>query len=341
MDGDEPLKIEACTNASIFESLGAEWNALLERSTSRLIFLRREWVETWWDVYHPGELWVLTGRDEDGTLIGIAPWFVAAQDGVRTVCTVGCVDVTDYLDVLVAQDHEPAFLAALADYVAASGDRFDEIALCNIPQASPTLTHFPELLTQQGFEVEVTRQEVCPVIALPTTWDDYLASSLNKKQRHELRRKVRRAGEGVDWYVVGPQHDLDAELERFLGLMAASSPYKAEFLADEHNLQFFKRIVPRLMAMGYLQLSFLTLDAEPAAAYLNFDYDNTIMVYNSGQDTERFGASSPGIVLLANLIRDAIERGYTAFDFLRGNETYKYQMGGQDTEVFELKARRG
>jgi CelD/BcsL family acetyltransferase involved in cellulose biosynthesis len=334
------LRIEPCNNESIFDTLGEEWNVLLARSRARLIFLTREWLQTWWEAYHPGELWVLIGRDEDGTLAGIAPWFITTQDGVRTVCTVGCVDVTDYLDVLVAQEHEEAFLAALADYVAASTDQFDQIALCNIPQASPTLAFLPEMLSQQGFEVEVTRQDVCPIITLPATWDDYLADNLNKKQRHELRRKIRRAGDGVDWYVVGPQHDLAAELDRFLDLMAASSPYKAEFLADERNTAFFKQITPRLMDMGYLQLSFLTIGAEPAAAYLNFDYDDTIMVYNSGQDIERFGAFSPGIVLLANLIRDAIERGYKAFDFLRGNETYKYQMGGQDTEIFELKARR-
>lgn len=335
------MKIEPCNNESIFATLGEEWNALLARSRSRLIFLTREWLQTWWNVYHPGELWVLVGRDEDGTLAGIAPWFISTQDGMRTVCAVGCVDVTDYLDVLVAQDQEEAFLTALADYVAASADHFDQIVLCNIPQASPTLARLPELLAQHGFEVELTRQEVCPIIALPATWDEYLAASLNKKQRHELRRKLRRAGDDVDWYVVGPQHDLAAELDRFLNLMAASSPYKAEFLADERNTAFFKQITPRLMALGYLQLSFLTIGEELAAAYLNFDYDGAIMVYNSGQDVERFGAFSPGIVLLANLIRDAIERGYKTFDFLRGNETYKYQMGGQDTEIFELRARQG
>ena len=99
--------------------------------------------------------------------------------------------------------------------------------------------------------------------------------------------------------------------------------------------------MPALAERGWLQLALLTVNGQPAAAYLNFDYHNRIMVYNSGLDPEAHGHLSPGIVLLARLIEYAIGCQREWFDFLRGDEPYKYDMGGQDTQVYRMEIRRG
>src|SRR5262249_42511200 len=142
----------------------------------------------------------------------------------------------------------------------------------------------PRLLAERGFSVQTKPQEVCPIIPLPRDFETYL-EQLDKKNRHELRRKVRRAEaseDKVDWYIVGKEHDLEAELNRFLELMAASHPEKAKFLEDPKNVAFFRTIVPQVAVCGWLQLTFLTVNGKAAATYLNFDYDNRILVYNSG-----------------------------------------------------------
>ncbi len=331
------MNLEVCTTPDVFDRLGEDWNPLLARSQSNLIFLTYEWQKSWWQAYHPGELWIVVARTEEGHLVGIAPWFVEHRPDERVLRAIGCVDVTDYLAVIADQAYEQAFFAALAECIAAAGDEFDRVSLCNIPEGSSTFNLLPTSLEKQGMTVEVSQQEVCPIISLPGEWDDYL-SILNKKQRHELRRKIRRLGVQSDWYIVGPEHDLNAATEQFLHLMAASTEDKASFLQDAHNDAFFRMMIPRIMAQGWLRLIFLTINGEPAASYLNFDYNNRILVYNSGQDTEQFGAYSPGIVLLARDIRYAIEQGRAEYDFLRGNEPYKYQMGGQDARVYKLIA---
>ena len=333
------MNLEIHQEATVFDRLQAEWNSLLETSHNDIIFLTYEWQQTWWACYHPGDLFVVSARSDSGELLGIAPWFIDTSTGHRVVRTIGCVDVTDYLDLIAPEEHLPAFLAGLAALLAERATEFDTISLCNIPDGSPLLTHLPALLQDCGFDTAIEQQEVCPIITLPSTWEDYLAQ-LNKKQRHELRRKMRRAGEQVDWYSVGPEHNLQDEIKAFMALMAASSPDKAAFLEDEHHTAFFAAMIPRMQAAGWLQLAFLTVNGERAAAYLNFDRNKQIMVYNSGQDIERYGAISAGIVLLGFLIRHAIETQHTVFDFLRGNETYKYQMGGQDTSVYALCATR-
>jgi CelD/BcsL family acetyltransferase involved in cellulose biosynthesis len=83
---------------------------------------------------------------------------------------------------------------------------------------------------------------------------------------------------------------------------------------------------------GYLQLSFLTIEGIKAAGYLCFDYSGHILVYNSGFDF-RFSQYSPGWVLLGFLIQHAIENKKSYFDFMRGDEDYKYRLGGIDCFV--------
>ena len=94
-----------------------------------------------------------------------------------------------------------------------------------------------------------------------------------------------------------------------------------------------------MLERGWLRLNFLTITGERAASYLNFTYNNEMLVYNSGLLPEAYGRLSPGIVLLAWNIRHAIEEGISRFDFLQGDESYKYQMGGRDEAVFNLYAR--
>ena len=325
---------------SAFDVLQTHWNGLLARAPMDRLFYTWEWQKTWWAAYQPGELMVLVCRDDD-QLRGIAPLFIAESDAGRSVQIIGCVDVTDYLDLIVDQERLSTVYAAIADYFAARRADFDILDLCNIPDDSPTTDILPGLLTERGFDVAVEQQEVCPVIELPRDWGGYL-SSLDKKQRHEVRRKIRRAqgdDRAVGWYIVNGQHDLQEEIAQFVRLMAASDPEKERFLQDERNLRFFQAIVPLLQERGWLQMNFLTVDEARAASYINFVYGNRVMVYNSGLDHQDFGDLSPGIVLLAYNIRYAIEQGYRIYDFLRGDEAYKYRMGGRDTAVLNIRAQ--
>lgn len=333
------MRVTAYSEQSAFAELKPVWNELLRRAPMDRVFYTWEWQHTWWEAYAPGELWILACYD-GGVARGIAPLFIAESDSGRSVQIIGCVDVTDYLDFIVDRAQLEAVYGSFADYLAANRDHFDFLDFCNIPFDSPTQQLLPSMLSERGFDVVVEQQEVCPVIELPDNWSGYL-SLLDKKQRHEVRRKIRRiqgSERAIDWYIVNGLHNLDEEVTQFVRLMAASDPEKERFLQDENNLRFFQTIVPLLQEQGWLQLNFLTVGEERAAAYINFIYGNRVMVYNSGLAHEDYGDLSPGIVLLAYNIRYAIEQGYAYYDFLRGDEAYKYRMGGRDTAVMNIRA---
>ena len=332
------MKLEVYTESDAFEILKPEWNELLERSLSNTIFSTWEWQSTWWNVYQPGELLIITCRDDNNRLVGIAPWFI---DDNRNVSFVGCIDVTDYLDVIIDENHFDIALEGFARILFERVEMYDAIRLCNIPEGSSTPQTFSRILGNCSFSTKIEQIDVSPRIELPDTFDDYLAL-MDKKYRHELRRKLRRArgaSEHIEDYTVNSSHNLDDEIERFLTLMAESDEEKSTFLQDAKNVSFFKQLIPVLFEKGWLQLNFLTISGEVVAAYFNFVYNNHVLVYNSGQQHGKYDHLSPGIVLLANNIEAAINDKYEVFDFLRGDEPYKYHLGGKDKAIYMLTAQ--
>jgi CelD/BcsL family acetyltransferase involved in cellulose biosynthesis len=335
------VRTQIYTDPAGFAALREEWNPLLRHSASDTIFLTWEWQSTWWEHLGEGELYLVAVRD-DSHLSGIAPLYLTtSDDGLRTLFIVGCRDVSDYLDLIAASGQEERVYGALLGWLGSDeAPAWDLADLCNIPAASPTHSLLAKMAAARGYEVQTEVEDVCPIISLPSTWDEYL-SSLDRKQRHEIRRKIRRAeGSGqINWYIVDEEHDLATEMEAFIELHQKSTAGKDAFM-DAQMKGFFHATAQVLQKVGWLQLALIEVNGEKAATMMNFDYRNSIMVYNSGYDPRQYAWLSPGIILLAYCIQWAIELGRAKFDFLRGEEEYKFRFGGQPTEVYRLLITR-
>jgi CelD/BcsL family acetyltransferase involved in cellulose biosynthesis len=335
------MKIDWFTDANIFEKLNGEWNELLNRAITDTLFLTREYQMVWWKNLGSGELRVITFRNDDGTLAGITPLFAhKTDDGLTTLSLIGCVDVSDYLDLIVARGHAEQVYAALLDTLARPDfPVWNALDFCTVPAASPTNTTFKAMAEARGLHVESKRHDVAPIIDLPDDWEKYLAT-LDKKQRHEVRRKLRRVEEAnTKWYVIDSADALDQAVADFAELHKRSRPDKHLFM-DARMQSFFIDLARQVFARGWLQLVFLEVDGVRAASLWNFVYHNDVLVYNSGYDPIQYGALSPGIVLFAHSIQESIVAKRRRYDFLRGNEEYKYRFGAIDTEVMELRVRK-
>lgn len=333
------MQTEIYTSADAFDALAGEWNALLAQSSSNTLFLTNEWQKTWWQYLGEGELRVLTFRN-DNALVGIAPLFFEenALGGVE-VALVGCKEVSDYLDVIFAKGHEEACFRALLDYLkSADAPAWHTLGFCNVIESSPTLSLFKNMLDAEGWNAVATFEDVCPIVQLPATFDEYLAT-LDGKERRELQRKLRRATEDVTITFASDKTTLDKDMDDFITLMKASMIGKTSFMTPRME-RFFHAAAHTMFDAGALQLSFLEVEGQRAATYLNFEYDNAVLVYNSGLDPQKFSYLSPGQVLVARLIEKAIQDKRRAFDFLQGNEEYKYKLGGKDVKLFTLSARK-
>ncbi len=333
---EEALQLTVYRGVEGFDALRAEWNPLLHRATVDTLFLTWEFQHTWWQYQGEGDLLFLACRDQD-ELVGIAPLYVTKVEGKRHVRLVGGTEVADYLDFIAAPGYETAVIQRALDWLQGpEAPSWDVLELVNLPEGGVIHSHLPTMAAGLGWQVNNTQEDVCPIITLPDAWEEYLCL-LNKHQRHEVRRKIRRIEQQaqVHWYIVDPTYDLEAEVNRFITLHELSSPAKDAFMTEGMK-RFFRALACALLEAGWLQLSFIEVNGEAAASMFCFDYNDSIMVYNSGYDPDKYAELSPGIVLLSYCIRHAIEIGKRKFDFMQGDEEYKYRFGGQDTRVYRI-----
>lgn len=331
-----------------FAALQEEWNELVHRSRFNSIFLTHEWQTTWWDSLGQGELWILAFRcAQSSRLVGIAPLFLheianGANAGKRQFNIVGCIEVSDYLDLIIARDWEKPVYAAFLEWLHSSeAPTWDIVDLCNLPEDSLTYQELSTMAVQAGFHVDVSQEDTAPQFSLPMRYDDYLNELVDKKQRHEIRRKQRRAEResAVGFHLVEAQHSLEAEVDDFVALQRASRADKADFMTPQMH-RFFLAIARRMLEVDRLRLLFLTLDGEKAATLFAFEYDRRFWLYNSGYDPESHAQLSPGWVLLSYAIQYAIASGCRVFDFMQGGEEYKYRFGAHDYKVMRVMLRR-
>lgn len=340
------VQLSLIRNTEAFANLSTTWNELLVKSASHVPFLRHEYLFNWWKTlgggeWQNGELSILLAQDDQQQLFGIAPLFLTQnQQNENVLMFLGSVEISDFLDFIVPLDKMGIFYSALLEHLLqATYLEWQALDLYNILDGSPTINALTEAAQRLGLKVEWETLQHSPYVPLPTDWETYLAG-LEKKQRHEIRRKIRRleeAGVTYRWYIVDDATRLPDEVASLFDLMAFDSEKKA-FLTPRmrHQMQL---TIKAAFQNRWLQLAFLEIEGQKAAAYLNFDYDNQIWVYNSGINN-RFNAYSPGWVLLSYLIQRAIEHHRHTFDFMRGNEDYKYRFGGIDRFVNRIKISR-
>jgi CelD/BcsL family acetyltransferase involved in cellulose biosynthesis len=317
------------------------WNRLVMSSASQVPFLTFEYLQTWWETRGGGE-WpdeselAIAAAFQGQSLIGAAPLFLARNDrGQATIKFVGAVEVSDFLDFIIHPRDLHPFTSDLLDFLMndPSIPPWDSIELDNLLDNSPTLTILKAEVEHRGWAFSQVHLQPSPYVKLPGDFQTYLAG-LDKKQRHEIRRKIRRiesSPEDVQLTFTQSAQDLEADVNAFIDMMA-QDPNKHTFLTDPMR-QHLHKTAKVAFDHGWLQLSFLTLNGSKAAAHMSFVYNDRIWLYNSGWDWA-YREFSPGWVLLAYLLQWATENGIQVFDFMRGDEPYKYKFGGVDRHVF-------
>ena len=324
-----------------------DWNQLVEQSIADTPFSRYEYLNEWWKTLGGGEwtgkdgvtppLLVLVSATENDHLIGIAPLFIAEHDGQQALMLVGSIEISDYLDLIVREQDLPRFVSGLFDFLtSASVSSWSAVDWYNIPDTSPTRAALQVEFEKRGWPYHAEIYRPTPRIALNGSFDEYL-SRLDKKQRHEIRRKMRRAAESelnVRFTIIDINADIETEINDFFHLMT-QDPNKANFLTPLMREQMAVTI-RTAFEQGYLWLAFLEIGGVKVAASLNFDYKNKLWGYNSGVSREHMELS-PGWVLLAHTIQWCCENGRYEFDFMRGDEEYKYRFGGVNRYVMREK----
>ncbi|MFO7965797.1 MAG: GNAT family N-acetyltransferase [Desulfobacterales bacterium] len=293
------------------------------------VFTLPVWLKAWWAVFGENRRTDIRTVWDGQELLGIAP----LQKNGRKASFIGNADVCDYLDFIVLPHRAASFFHGFLDDLVSSG--IDVLELRCLRPESHGISCFLPVLEERSIAFDQKPDGVSLEMELPAAWDDYLAG-LTSKQRHEVRRKLRRLYESGDirFIVYDKPEDIAGNRDDFLKLFRRSRMDKSDFMTMKME-SFFKTVMSATVDAGLLKMAMLYVNQVKAAALLFFDYNERIYLYNSGYDPE-CGSISVGLLSKILLIRHGISEKKRVFDFLRGDEAYKYRLGGCETSLSRI-----
>lgn len=262
----------------------------------------------------------------NGDVVGIAPLSIGAQ----CAYFLGIPDVCDYQDVIIAPGHGERVVQQLMDHLSQMG--IGRLDLHTLRPQSALFMALESIEKRSRISIQCLPMDVTYETGLPMDWDGYLMQ-LNAKQRHEVRRKLRRLEDhgGYAYRMADCNGGLDDAIDQFLRLFQLNRKDKADFMDDAMSA-YFRELIRQLARQQMLRLYFLDVAGRPAATVLCFDYKGIRYLYNSGYDAE-FNDLSVGILSKVLSIQKGIEAGCRGYDFLKGAEVYKKRIGGKEVPL--------
>ena len=315
-----------------FDSLKSYWTDDRHNLKWDTLFVLPSWLEVWWQTFGSRTQLYLRAVRQRRKIIGIAPLLVKE----KTASIIGSVDVCDYLDFIVTPGMEKEFFNILLDDLGQKG--ISQLDLKPVRPDSTVLTNLVALAKQRQYEVLYQEEGVSVELDLPSTWDEYL-TMLTKKQRHEVKRKLRRLwkADNVDYRCVKVSQDVRSFLDTFLKLFSLSQEDKANFMTTQME-SFFRSLAEAMAKIGLLRAGILEVDELPVAMILGFDYNNVMYLYNSAYDPN-YSYLSVGLLSKVLCIKESIQRGNKKWDFLKGGEPYKYHIGGKEIPLYACQIK--
>jgi CelD/BcsL family acetyltransferase involved in cellulose biosynthesis len=310
-----------------------DWAPLVLADPEATFFHTPRYLKLYWEEFGAEHLHLAT------VVLGGQDVAAAAFDLRDDVLTwLGGFDVTDYLGPVGIPEARDAAAKELMTSLA-SRPQWRTADLAGLPKGGRWLPALVEAARDAELQADPGDDGVAPLLELPDTYDAYL-EGLPGKLRHEIRRKERRLREALpDAHLVEATPDtLARDLDRFVDLHRSSTGAKGKFMVPGVEL-FFRRLAEALLPDRTFRLVFLEAGEDKVAGAVGFRWHDRFFLYNSAFDHHR-ASLSPGMVLVAEMIRGAIEEGCRTFDMLKGDLRYKYRFGARPRRIGRLRLHR-
>lgn len=310
-------------DATEFAALEPEWWDLWKGSPQATPFQSPAWLLPWWRHFSPGELFVLVAR-QGGRLVGLAPSYIENGALGRRILPVG-ISLSDHLDILLDPDCADQAATALAGLAAEHAGEWDVWELEELEDGAAAF-RLPALA---GWRDERSIQTACPMLLVA---DSKGTSWLPQRKRGQISlARNRLARRGVAAIEMASAETLPEFLKDLFRLHEArwTDRGKPGLLAFKGVKYFHRDAASRLLGAGLLRLARLRLDHKTIATCHALRHRDRLSIYLTGFDPA-WTFESPGVLVMAHLIEEAVRDGARVIDFLRGQEPYKYTWGAVD-----------
>lgn len=331
------LTVTLTHDPAALDRLETEWQALQDNSATDGIYMTWEWVKTWWQFFgHQGELWLLEAREEGGRLVGLGPLMLVKYSPLRGLSWrqlqfISTSSPCEHLDFIIERGAEDRVIKLFLDRLQHERSRWD---MLNLDKMLPVSANLP-VLKAGGIPWQERPSLIAPVIYLPQDWETFY-SSLSKKKRKNLRRYQRALEESYHdqwvWKVLDDPAELDGAFDKMIALHQAKWVEKGQpgAFADPQTVAFYRAIAQRFLKKGWLVLSRLWLGSDLVVISLAYLYRQRFYDFVYGVDYRGdINEISPGHLSTEMSIRYALEHGVKEYDFLWGDEEYKFHWNAE------------
>jgi CelD/BcsL family acetyltransferase involved in cellulose biosynthesis len=322
------IQIRTIEDSAALNAMEQEWNALLDASRSDTLFLSWDWMNLWWRHLGKGRRLRVMEIRNSGTLVALMPMCVVS--GRFEFLGTGSVG-SDYLDFIVHADHEADARTAIVRTLKETGRimRFGQL------RSDAAAQNVSEQLAEDGYRIVERATGVCPYLTLDgLTWDEFL-SSVGQSHRENVRRRVRQLEKrGARFEMTTTEAERRQNLQILFELHTRCWEDRggSDGLHTNELISFHEEFSRIALERGWLRLFVLRVDGKPAAAVYGFLRNGKFYFYQSGFEPA-FRSSSVGLVALAMTIRHAIAEKASEFDFLHGNEEYKFRWARDSRDL--------
>lgn len=330
----DTITVRRISSTEEFLGLKESWTALLSESGSYSAFLRWQWLWNWWEVYKEDtfELCVLVA-EKNGKVVGIAPFYTktVSWKGVyplKRLMFLGTSEgavTSEYMDIVTTEADGRAVTESFFDRMTRDSLCDDMVLQC-ADSGSSCISVLRDLAKEKGQYLDEARSK-SPYILLPASYDELL-KSLSPSLRRKISSGFKRAEvEDMRFRRTSDIAELDGDIGELVRLQRLRwEPRGMNFsLADGKFLEFQKLAIRELFETGLLELGFLSIDGRNYASVYNIHYNGKVYFYQSGLDTSYDKKLSPGTMLHAHSIKNAIDSGVKEYDFLLEGNTDSYK----------------
>jgi len=333
----EDIKVKIVDREEDFFLLQHQWNLLIKECERKSLFLCWEWMYTWWEKHSQREkesyLFIITVYDSKEHLIGLLPLWKRKLKWLKflpytIIQILGTkFESSDYLTLLVREVDKERVVKAIFQFLEKYFKEIDIFQLSNVLAEDPFVNYLKEFAKDKKLYFLIEHFRVCPYINLPATFDNYILS-LKRKMRYNLRSRSKKLFNQyqVEVEIVDNPTQVDEAIDDIFKLHHERWKQKKEksIFDISWRKEFHKQISNLFSKEGILKIFFLKINSVREACLYCFEYNNTLMDYQTGFNPKwkKYGL---GVILISHAIKYAIEKELSVFDFMRGEEEFKFE----------------
>ncbi|MCY7377676.1 MAG: GNAT family N-acetyltransferase [Pyrinomonadaceae bacterium] len=336
--------INKASGEDVFSSLRESWQQLFAVSECAP-FLSWEWLSVWFKWFGAGKTPFIIQVSRENRLIGILPLYLEEKKvlGMRLE-RLGFIGEAqggaDYLDLIAKPEDRAEILAAIFDFLKTETS-FDVLCLENLASDSATVGFLQNVVqNEKHLRYDESKTAVCPQINLSGGWETVLNRS-RRASNFKRRLKQLEKMPGFEFRSLTSPAEIGAAFERFYQLHEKRWEQNggSELSGHPQLAAFQREAVLSLAQADLIRFDELWVEGECRASVYGLDDGKTFYYYNAGYDLD-WASKSVGLVLIGISIKNAIARSNSLYDFLRGDETYKFDWANQKIELVTANLSR-